>query len=174
MGIVGKEKIEIYKKTKVGVVNPSGRTEVCPISALEMEAAGIPIVSKKINGLPDVVINDCTGILFTSEYQLTNAIVGLLQNQEMNNKFSKQARIYIKDNFNPKYICRKWYDLFEDVKNNGKVPVIRVSGNYSNNFKWLRIVNYKLKQHYIFKGLPSVIAIEGDVRKILLGKPHGK
>ena len=55
MGIMGKEKLNIYKKIlSVGssFTNPSARTETFGLSAAEMEVCGIPIVSKNANGLP--------------------------------------------------------------------------------------------------------------------------
>ena len=49
-GNMGIEKLEIYNRTTVGVVNPSARTETFGLSAVEMEACGIPVVTKSGNG----------------------------------------------------------------------------------------------------------------------------
>ncbi len=169
MGIMGSEKSEIYAQTKVGVVNPTGRTEVCPISALEMEAAGIPVVSKNTNGMPDVIENKKTGILIFKESALADAVAKLLKDSELNNMYSEEAIKLVKNKFNPKYISEMWYELFLSVVNGDKVKIVSPTTNYSNNFKWLRVLNYKIKKIPCFKRIPSIIKMEGKISKLLRG-----
>ena len=52
MGLISNQKkIQTLLSSCVGVVNPSGQTEVMSSSALEMQSLGIPIVSKRKNGM---------------------------------------------------------------------------------------------------------------------------
>ena len=169
MGIMGSEKSEVYARTKVGVVNPTGRTEVCPISALEMEAAGIPVVSKNTNGLPDVVKNKVTGFLIGNEKTLSKAIIELLNDNLANNQYSLEARRFVEQKFNPKKISKMWFELFKSVANCETVKIQMPVSNYTNNYKWLRILNFKIKTVLCFKRLPSIIAIEGKISKLLRG-----
>ncbi|HEL1655162.1 TPA: glycosyltransferase family 4 protein [Streptococcus suis] len=169
LGNVGREKIDIYKKTKVGIVNPTGRTEVCPISALEMGAAEVPVISKNINGLPDVVINGQTGLLVNSKKQLTQSIIELLSDDEKNKQLGEHARNHVFSNFNPENITQQWVRVFKDMLEDGEVEVISPSKNMRNNFKWARVVLYNLKKIPLFHNLPAMIEIEDWISKILYG-----
>lgn len=169
MGLVGSEKADIYKKTKVGIVNPTGRTEVCPISALEMEAAEIPVISKRTNGLPDVVEKD-TGVLINKEKELADTIVKLLQDDHLNEKLGKHARKLVEDKFSPTKIVEIWHKMFEEVNADKDAVVRKPFKNYNNNFKWLRIIQQGIKRIPFCSNLPAIIDIEGFVSKKLRGQ----
>ena len=51
------------KNTSVGVVNPSARTETFGMGAIEMNCAGLPVVTLGKNGYPDTIENGVTGYL---------------------------------------------------------------------------------------------------------------
>lgn len=167
MGNVGTEKIDIYKKTKVGVINPTGVSEVCPISALEMEGAGVPVVSKKINGIPDVIIDGRTGLLAANNKQLKKTIVKILKDDEMNSRLGKNARTFIEDNFNPIEITRCWFEVFKDIVEETDAKFIRPNCNYTNNIKWLRILSMYAHQIPLISKFPTVIDVEDFVSRRL-------
>jgi len=74
-GLLGFEKIDILQRSVVGVVNPTGFTEVCPASALEIQACGTPVVSGADWGLLDTVIHNKTGLLGKGRKKLVDNIV---------------------------------------------------------------------------------------------------
>ncbi len=166
-GMMGKEKNKIYKETSVGIVNPSGKTEVCPISALEMSACGIPLVSKLINGIPDVIINNKSGILVHNRRHLARAIVKLLNNNEKNVEMGIEGKKFVQKSFNPELICSIWKETFADVYNNRRSEVRLPQKNYFINLKWIRVLIYLLKKISIFKRIPAFIDIEGKVLKAI-------
>jgi glycosyltransferase involved in cell wall biosynthesis len=167
LGILGSEKIDYYLKTSVGIVNPTGVTEVCPISALEMEAAGIPVISRKINGLPDVIIDGCTGILIRNQKQLAQSIIDLLIDLEKNETMGMKGREFVQEMFSPIKIINLWNDMFLDIMGNRAPDLLKPHNNFGNNFKWIRIVNSQIKTVPIFKHLPALIDIEGMMRGIV-------
>lgn len=61
-GNMGIEKSEIFYRTTVGVINPNGTDETFGISALDMAACGVPVVTRAINGLFDTVKHNETGL----------------------------------------------------------------------------------------------------------------
>ena len=71
LGTLGLEKVDIYNSTTVGVMNPTGKTETFGLSAVEMAACGIPVVTKRGNGLYDTVIDGRTGYLIRNKKELT-------------------------------------------------------------------------------------------------------
>lgn len=167
LGLLGSEKIDYYLKTSVGIVNPTGVTEVCPISALEMEAAAIPVISKKFNGLPDVVTDGCTGVLIKKQKQLAKAIIKLLSDTKKNETMGQMGRAYVQSTFSPEKIVGLWNDMFLDIINSSTPVLLKPHSNFGNNFKWIRIMNSKIKKMPLLKSLPALIDVEGKVRTII-------
>ena len=165
MGILGDEKNKIYQMTKVGVINPTARTEICSISSIEMEACGIPVISKFKNGMPDVIANNRTGILVKSCKQMRKSIVKLLNNNELNGLYSKNAKRYVNDKFSPKKITEQWYNLFQDVYYNRETVFEKPCTNWTNNFKWIRAINRQIRKKFGF--LPSIAFIECKIAYII-------
>ena len=170
-GLLGSEKIDIYKKAKVGVVNPTAKTEVCPISVLEMAALGIPVVSKGKNGVPDTIKHNETGLLISRETELANAIIKLLKDDKLNKKLGDAARNFVVSDFTPEVILGKWVTVLHDV----------VEGNvsssyhrneifyYDNDFKWLKIIIRKLRFCLKMRFIPTVVEMEYLVKILVKG-----
>ncbi len=165
MGSLGKEKLDVYKKTSVGVMNPSGRTETFGLSAVEMSACGIPVVTKKANGLLDTVVDGKTGYLISSERELARKIIRILKNNELNYRLGCNGKRFVESSFLPENIVCEWLQLFSDVMSNKPAIVQIPVANMSNRFKWLRKVNYKLHKFGI--KTKSIIELECFVMKLI-------
>lgn len=164
-GILGSEKVDIYKKTKVGVINPTARTEICPLSAIEMEACGIPVVSKFKNGMPDVIENGVTGMLSYSARDFKKNLIKLLTDDFLNEKYSVNAKKYIAEKFAPEKIIVQWNNTFNAVLNDEKPIFDKPTKNWNNNYKWIRVINRETRK--IFGFIPSVAAIECAAANLL-------
>lgn len=168
MGIMGKEKLNIYKKTSVGIINPSARTETFGLSAAEMEVCGIPIVSKNANGFPDVILNKKTGFLRYTKYGFYKAIIKLLRNNKINDEFGNNAHEFVENEFNPERISKQWYEMFNDILCNKPAEYIKPSNNYLNNLKFIRIINREIKKYSMLSSIPSFVRVELFIRDKLL------
>jgi len=111
-GRLGKEKYDILKKTKVGVVNPGGYETFC-ISAVEMQLYGAKVVSCRKGGLLDTVFDENN--LFYSEDDFVDYIVNALRAKE--NDY-ESVFLFLKDNFSFEVISKKWEELLEEVDKN--------------------------------------------------------
>lgn len=165
MGTMGMEKLSIYNKTTVGVMNPSGRTETFGLSAVEMEACGIPVVTKAANGLLDTSINGKTGFLVHNERELKDRIIYLLSHPAENIKMGKYAKEFV-SKFEPELIVKEWDQLFTDIINGKPAVYIKPTENYFNSSKWIRVFNRSLQQHHLHT--PSVIQMEMSVHRLIL------
>jgi len=158
LGILGNEKDEIFSATKVGVVNPSALTETFCISGVEMQASGIPVVTRRKHGLLSTVKNEKTGLLFKTKRQFTNDIVFLLKNDLMNDGYGKNAIEFVHKEFDYKIVEKVWIQLVDAIAK-GTVLHGRFSyKNFGNDMKWIKVVNhfFRFKLHIHF--LPSVEA----------------
>ena len=165
MGSLGKEKIDIYNKTSVGIMNPSGRSETFGLSAVEMSACGIPVVTKKANGLLDTVINGKTGYLISNESELANRIIRILKNNKLNYDLGCEGKRFVESLFLPEKIINDWLQLFSDVVSNVPCKVIVPNSNLNNQFKWMRKFNYNL--HKLGLKSKPVIEIESLLKDII-------
>lgn len=166
-GILGKEKNEIYKNTLVGVINPTARTEICPLSAIEMEGCGIPVVSKNWNGMPDVIENNSTGLLTSNSVQFRKAVIRLLTDRKINAEFGENAKRFVENKFNPSVLVNDWYSVFTDVMHGVETVYLHPTNNYFNNFKYLRVVNRFLRFTMRLRFIPSVASLECMIKKYL-------
>lgn len=113
----GEEKLNVMRKAKVGIVNPSGETETFCYSAIEFEALGVPVVTKASNGLYDTVANWKTGLLYKTDLGLIKNIVNMLMNDELQWKYSRAAVGFVKKYFEIDNIVDQWYSLFKEIEN---------------------------------------------------------
>ena len=74
-------------------VYPSEWYENCPFSVMESQVYGTPVIGANIGGIPELIENDKTGILFESGNvnELTNAINDLWKNENKLKKMSESC-----------------------------------------------------------------------------------
>jgi glycosyltransferase involved in cell wall biosynthesis len=125
LGLMGTEKFEVMKRAAVGVVNPTGLTENCPGSALEFQACGVPVVSAARRGLWDTVVDGGTGVLIKDVHGLVDAIVMLLNSKELNQRYGRDAPVFISNKFDYNHVCEEWVKLFDLVARDVSVVHIR-------------------------------------------------
>jgi glycosyltransferase involved in cell wall biosynthesis len=75
--------------------------EGVPISLLEAMAIGLPSISTNINGIPEAIENDVTGILIEpgNVRQIVDAVIRLAENPAEQSKFSSSGRDHVIDIF---------------------------------------------------------------------------
>ncbi len=130
-----------------------------------MSACGIPVVTKKANGLLDTVINGKTGYLISNERELANRIIRILKNNKLNYDLGREGKRYVEFAFLPEKIIEDWLQLFSDIVSNESCKVKVPKSNYFNQFKWMRKFNYNLHKLGI-KSKP-VIEIESLLKGII-------
>lgn len=151
LGTIGKEKEQYINKTKVGIANPTGISETFCLSAVEYKTYGIPIVTYNGYGLLDTVRNGVDGILIKNKRQLKRAIVKLLKDNELNKKIGENGYKDGFQSFLPEKIIPIWEKMINEVEFGVEANVYIPNKNYFNDFKWLKVINYKLKKVFNLK-----------------------
>jgi len=153
MGVMGNEKFDILRKTKVGVPNPSGLTETFCNSGVEMQMMGAAIASRRCIAYMDTV---CNGTLVNDPNKLANAIIKELNSKE--DRYSK-TRVYIEKNFSPNVVVAQWEKLFlESLPNGQKLhePLPLTNPNFEGK-KWKeRMRRLKTKSPWLYYVIPSI------------------
>jgi glycosyltransferase involved in cell wall biosynthesis len=83
------------------VVSPTGDCEGTPVAILEACATGLPVVSTRHAGIPDVVIEGETGFLVNENDELSMAehMLQLAQDPSLAGRMGNAARTHIRKNF---------------------------------------------------------------------------
>jgi glycosyltransferase involved in cell wall biosynthesis len=164
-GLMGREKIPIMQSARVGVVNPSGKSENCPGSAIEFQACGTPVVSRAYRGLLDTVKHGETGLLGSGS-EIEDHIVTLLKDEHLSREMGRKGISWVKRRFSFESVCRDWVQLFTDIQNGEPVrndyPVV----NLSSNLKFAREAMRQCKN--LVPGVmrvPSIYEVKEKIKK---------
>jgi glycosyltransferase involved in cell wall biosynthesis len=110
------EVMELLKKCRF-LVLPSECYENFPYSALEACSSGKPIIASRIGGIPEIVKNWDTGLLFepgNSEY-LSLKIRYFMKHPEKAEEMGRNARLFVKKKLNPERYYSKLMDMYKSI-----------------------------------------------------------
>lgn len=140
LGILGDEKRELLMKTKVGVPNPTGKTETFGLSAVEMQIFGANVVTKECPGFMDTVKLGC---LYKYESELASCVVEKLMNPDCN---YNNARRFIIENFSYTAVIKEWETLLLDaIPNNRRLHCLKLENPFYH-IKWIKEGVRRLKK----------------------------
>lgn len=169
LGIMGKEKYEVFSRSTVGIVNPGARTETFGMGIIEMASSRLPVVTKNWNGHPDTALNGQTALLSYTVRGMAADVCRLFRDRKLNEQLGENAKREVA-RFSPEAILPLWIDLLEKV-DNGKQPDFppAISRPYTNNYKFLRAANRFLRQNLRLRFLPSIVGMESRLYKLIKG-----
>lgn len=167
LGIVGSDKDKIFRKTTVGVVNPTALTETFCMSAVEMEYSYIPIVTKKKWGLLDTVKHKKTGYLFNTKNEFCKYLVKLLADETVNKQFGQNAHEFVESMFSVDVVIPKWLELLNEVNDSKPVQYLGVQSNFTNDFKLLKIFSRVIRFNFKLYAIPSFYDVKYSLKKIV-------
>jgi colanic acid/amylovoran biosynthesis glycosyltransferase len=95
------------------VVTSRGDRDGIPVAMMEAMASGLPVVSTRVSGIPELVDHEKTGLLSEpgDAASLAAAIERLLSNAELRNRLATDARAWVEQEFDVKKEARKLYDV---------------------------------------------------------------
>lgn len=102
------------------IVALSSFNEGTPVSLIEAQAAGVPVISTDVGGVKDIVNNEETGVVVSGEFNAksySKALTDLILNEEKRQKMSQNGWSFVKDKFHYKRLCRDMENLYKELLN---------------------------------------------------------
>lgn len=95
---------------------------------LEAQAYGVPVITTRVGGVADIIIDNKTGILVPPQDNslLANTIIKTLKDFSLSRDIAINARKRIEKEFNLKNNISDFIDTYKEVKNNVKILAINV------------------------------------------------
>ncbi len=141
LGKLGLEKKEWLHRASVGVPNPSGQTENCPGSAVELQACGTAVVSVARYGLLDTVRHGETGLLGRTQGDLVDNICSLLDDPARAEALGQNGVAFVREAFDIGAINADWHDLFDRLVRGAPPRAYFLKPNLHRHSKGLILVN---------------------------------
>lgn len=163
MGAKGWKDIDkMISGARVGIVNPSYymRDETFCLSAIEMEAHEIPVVSRqRRDGLNTTILHGQTGYLEEKNERIAKRIIALLHNKNQSSKMGKEARLFAR-RFTPDNEIHKWKDI---VNSNDYIECRCLALRKSKDARLLRH-DFLLKVGFLIESGKAVDLIQNKLR----------
>jgi glycosyltransferase involved in cell wall biosynthesis len=109
---------------QAGFFVSSSRTEGISLTLLEAMSVGLPVVTTRVGGNPEIVVEGKTGRLVApdSPEELALAMRDLLKDQEAWPVYGELARQRVEQHFNVRNMVRQYEDLYRELLQDGTVP----------------------------------------------------
>jgi glycosyltransferase involved in cell wall biosynthesis len=101
----------------------ASRAEGLPLVIAEAMACGKAVVSTSVDGVPEIVVENVSGLLVEADNPraLAAALVKLVQNPELREAFGRQGRVRAEKSFTWRIIADRYLDLFRRIKGRGSL-----------------------------------------------------
>jgi colanic acid/amylovoran biosynthesis glycosyltransferase len=102
------------------VTGSDGDQEGIPVSLMEAQACGLPVVSTRHSGIPELVHDGKSGLLADERDVpgIANAIIWLIEHSEEWINMGKEGRKIVEANFNIHTLNQELVSLYEQVSKN--------------------------------------------------------
>jgi sugar transferase (PEP-CTERM/EpsH1 system associated) len=95
----------------------TSRSEGMPQTIMEAFAAGVPVVASRVGGIPEMVEDDRSGLLFTAgdEEGLAHALGKVLRNPELARRLREAARERVEEKFHVRRMAADYHGHFVEL-----------------------------------------------------------
>jgi glycosyltransferase involved in cell wall biosynthesis len=115
-GFVGRDELAQELAQADGLILPS-LEDNCPMVILEAQAAGVPVAASHVGGVPDLIEDGQTGVLFHPQDSdhMRSSLEAWIRTRELRQRTAEKARIQAQQRFHPKAIAEKHVEIYREV-----------------------------------------------------------
>ncbi len=102
------------------IIAKDNNIDALPTVLLEALAVGLPSISTRISGIPEIIKHEHNGLLVEEKkpVQLAEMLERLLLSEELREEYAKKGRVFAENNFSLKNNAGKLYEMYiDDLKN---------------------------------------------------------
>jgi glycosyltransferase involved in cell wall biosynthesis len=117
--LIGQPLLEIYEQAMIfvlpSIITKTGETEGLGVVLIEALSYGIPVIGSKVGGIPDIIIDGKTGLLFEpgDHEDLAKKIILLIENPELRQRLVEEGQKHILENFSWEKIVEKMEKVYK-------------------------------------------------------------
>jgi glycosyltransferase involved in cell wall biosynthesis len=148
-GSLKAEKYGVMSRASVGLPNPTGFTECCPGSVLEMSACRLAVVAMRQWGMCDTIADGVSGFLCENDHEYVDRVISLFRNPDDALSMGAAGRKFVSRNFSHEAACVGWGSVINEVLGSqishqpraviaGRYPLLKVR-IANNDFKWRQL-----------------------------------
>lgn len=106
-------------------INLHGDQEGTPISLMEAQASGIPVVASQTGGIPDVIVDGYSGFLFPDRNteSLAERLLFLIDHPERWSELGRAGRAHIEQHYNVDKLNIRQVDMYQNLINDYKIAI---------------------------------------------------
>ena len=121
LGFLDREELAAHFARSSLIVLPTFEDN-CPMVVLEGMAAGLPVAASAVGGVPDLIENEVTGLLFdpTAPGGMKAALERLVDDPALRDRLAKAGRSSALSRFHPEEIARKHLEIYAEVLSSRK------------------------------------------------------
>lgn len=114
-GKVSRAELVAAHQHATALIHPS-EYEAFGITLGESLAAGRPVIARHVGAVPYVVEHNKSGLLFTTDTEMIEAVITLLKNSQLADNMGRQGQIYITNNFTWDKSIKKLTALYDELR----------------------------------------------------------
>jgi glycosyltransferase involved in cell wall biosynthesis len=119
--ISDEELLKMYNSSDLfvlpSIVDSQGNTEGLGVVLLEAMACKLPVIGSNIGGIPDIVHDGETGLLFPQKNvsELSKSINKIIENPDISERIAESGYQMVKDNFSWERIAKDYIDVYNSL-----------------------------------------------------------
>jgi glycosyltransferase involved in cell wall biosynthesis len=115
-GLADRDRVKDLLARASALLHPS-REDNCPMAVVEAMAAGVPIAASRIGGIPDLIEDCATGLLFDPNdgASIRSAAQRLLDDIPLADRLARAAREHALAQFHPRVIAERHLEIYREV-----------------------------------------------------------
>jgi glycosyltransferase involved in cell wall biosynthesis len=166
LGKLGVEKKKYLSRALIGIPNPTGDTENCPGTTIEISASGTAVVAGNKYGNLDTVLHKETGILVGSIKALSNNICKLLEDPILAKRLGNRGEQFVRERYDYYSVVNEWEYLFNCLEKNKKMKTVPFKITIFKHHKLFIYLN-RIPQILFGKYMqwPSIIEIKSRLKE---------